>query len=55
MSVLRRFCQFCAIHDSLGVVNLEISVDTNNDNNDNDDDNDRRTDRFLYPLHMRAG
>ena len=40
-------------HDSLGLVNLEISrfsVDNNDDN-----DNDRQTDRLLYLLRMHAG
>ena len=45
-----RFWQFYAFHDSLGLVNLEISrfsVDNDND--------DRQTERLLYPLHMRVG
>ena len=42
-----------SIHDSIGLVNLEISrfsVDKDNDN----DNNDRRIDRLLYPLCMRG-
>ena len=61
------FYQFCAIHYSLGLVNLEISwfsVDNdnndyndnnNNDYNDNNNNNNKQTDLLLYPLRMCMG